>query len=127
SISGIYCFGRVMVSPPLMGFCGEKGINLAFFSEYGRYLGRLQGRCSGNVLLRRAQYRRTEASPLEVARAIVAAKIMSTRGVLQRRLRNHGEHAGIQSAVKSLEFTIERVKHVRSIEALRGLEGEAAA
>lgn len=127
SIAGVYCFGRVMVSPFLMGFCGKKGINLAFFSEYGRYLGRLQGRCSGNVLLRRAQHAMTKNEPLEVARVIVAAKLLSSRGVLQRRLRNHGEHEKVQAAVKSMNITIESVKNTQSIEKLRGLEGEGAA
>ena len=53
SIGHIFCFGNVLVSPFLLGFCGENNVNLAFFTENGRYLGRLQGRQSGNVLLRR--------------------------------------------------------------------------
>ncbi len=55
SIGHIFCFGNVLVSPFLLGFCGENNVNLAFFTENGRFLGRLQGRQSGNVLLRRAQ------------------------------------------------------------------------
>ena len=60
SIGHIFCFGNVLVSPFLLGFCGENNVNLAFFTENGRYLGQLQGRQSGNVLLRRAQYRVSE-------------------------------------------------------------------
>ena len=54
-------------------------MNLAFFTENGRYLGRLQGRQSGNVLLRRAQYRVSEQSPMLIARNIIAAKIRAIR------------------------------------------------
>ena len=60
SIGHIFCFGNVLVSPFLLGFCGKNNVNLAFFTENGRYLARLQGRQSGNVLLRRAQYRVSE-------------------------------------------------------------------
>ena len=42
SIGHIFCFGNVLVSPFLLGFCGENNVNLAFFTENGRFLGRLQ-------------------------------------------------------------------------------------
>ena len=38
TIGNILCFGRVSVSPSLMGYCGEQGIGLAFYTEYGRFL-----------------------------------------------------------------------------------------
>ena len=79
SIGHIFCFGNVLVSPFLLGFCGENNVNLAFFTENGRFLGRLQGRQSGNVLLRRAQYRVSEQSPMPIACNIIAAKIRAIR------------------------------------------------
>ncbi len=79
SIGHIFCFGNVLVSPFLLGFCGENNVNLAFFTENGHFLGRLQGRQSGNVLLRRAQYRVSEQSPTPIARNIIAAKIRVSR------------------------------------------------
>ena len=33
SIGHIFCFGNVLVSPFLLGFCGENNVNLAFFTE----------------------------------------------------------------------------------------------
>ena len=75
SIGHIFCFGNVLVSPFLLGVCGENNVNLAFLTENGRFLGRLQGRQSGNVLLRRAQYRVSEQNPVPIARNIIAAKI----------------------------------------------------
>ena len=93
SIGHIFCFGNVLVSPFLLGFCGENNVNLAFFTENGRFLGRLQGRQSGNVLLRRAQYRVSEQNPVPIARNIIAAKIQASKRVLQRQIRNYGENA----------------------------------
>ena len=127
SIGHIFCFGNVLVSPFLMGFCCENNVNLAFFTENGRFLGRLQGRQSGNVLLRRAQYRLSEHNPVPIARHIIAAKIQASKRVLQRRLRNHGEQADVSAAVSALNFCLQQLKRAESLEVVRGIEGDAAA
>lgn len=127
SIQGVYCFGNVMVSPFLMGFCGESGINLAFFTEYGRFLGRLHGRQTGNVLLRRAQYKLSEHNPLNIAKAIIAAKIGSSRNVLLRQLRNHGADEQLRYATILLGGSLSRLEKSTSLEQVRGIEGDAAA
>ncbi|OOS24686.1 type I-C CRISPR-associated endonuclease Cas1c [Moraxella pluranimalium] len=127
SIGHIFCFGNVLVSPFLMGFCGENNVNLAFFTENGRFLGRLQGRQSGNVLLRRAQYRLSEQNPVPIARHIIAAKIQASKRVLQRRQRNHGEIAEIGQAIQCLNNGLLRLQNTQSLDEIRGIEGEAAA
>ena len=127
AIGHIFCFGNVLVSPFLMGFCGENNVNLAFFTEYGRFLGRLQGRQSGNVLLRRAQYRLSESNPVPIARHIIAAKIQSAKRVLQRRQRNHGEHSEIQTAIGALNFSLQQLQRAHTLDLIRGIEGDAAA
>ncbi len=114
SIGHIFCFGNVLVSPFLLGFCGENNVNLAFFTENGRFLGRLQGRQSGNVLLRRTQYRVSEQNPVPIARNIIAAKIQASKRVLQRQIRNYGENAAIQSAVDALNISLRQLKGRRS-------------
>lgn len=127
SVSGLFCFGNVLVSPALMGFCGEKGVNLAFFTEYGRFYGRLQGKTSGNVLLRRAQYHAGEKTALEIARSIVAAKLVGSRNVLLRHQRNHGAAASVERAIKHLAASIRLARYVDNLDSLRGIEGDAAA
>src|SRR4030043_740546 len=57
TIGGIVSFGNVSCSPYLMGFCAENDVGLSFLTEHGRFLARVQGPVSGNVLLRRQQYR----------------------------------------------------------------------
>lgn len=127
ALQGVYCFGQVMVSPQLMGFCAEQGVNLAFLTEHGRFLGRLQGPQKGSILLRRAQYRRTEQSPLEVARVLVAAKIRSSRNVLRRRLRAYGHSEDVEEAARALGHSLEALVRAETLDQVRGLEGEAAA
>ena len=127
SIGHIFCFGNVLVSPFLLGFCGENNVNLAFFTENGRFLGRLQGRQSGNVLLRRAQYRVSEQNPVPIARNIIAAKIQASKRVLQRQIRNYGENVAIQSAVDALNISLRQLKDADGLDVVRGIEGDAAA
>ncbi len=111
-----------------MGFCGEQGINLSFYSEYGKFLARVQGKQSGNVLLRRAQYRwadDTEKS-VSIARLIVAAKIANSRAVLLREIRNHGENMKLSEVSTHLAASIRHAQHADSIGELMGIEGDAA-
>lgn len=126
SISSIFCFGNVLVSPFFMGFCGEEGVNLAFYTEYGKYLGRLQSRQSGNILLRKQQYRAVNDRPLDIARSLIAAKVVNSRAVVQRHLRNHGHNPALQQVIKQMALVLERIRVCTTMDKLRGLEGEAA-
>ncbi|WLQ16767.1 type I-C CRISPR-associated endonuclease Cas1c [Hahella aquimaris] len=129
AVANIFCFGQISVSPFLMGYCGEQGIGLVFFTEYGKFLARIQGRQSGNVLLRREQYRVSDkdALCLDIARSIVLAKIANSRRVLQREVRNKGAHPALDEAIARLANCLRRCERPDSLDVLRGLEGEAAA
>lgn len=128
SIGNVLCFGRVSMSPFLMGYCAEQGIGIAFFTEYGRFLARVKGRETGNVLLRRAQYRWADNldKSASVARLFVAAKIVNSRTVLQRELRNYGENHEVELVVQRLKNSLRRVKHANLVPEIMGVEGEAA-
>jgi CRISPR-associated protein Cas1 len=52
-----------------------------FLDRQGRFEARVEGPVSGNVLLRRAQYRASER-PDEIVRGIVSGKIANQRTVL---------------------------------------------
>ncbi len=127
AIEHIICFGHIMVSPALMGMCGERGVGLSFFTEYGKFQARLQGRERGNVLLRRSQYRAADKSPHILARLVIASKIMNARQTLLRHQRNHGQSEGIAQVIGSLSISLRRLEHTENLEKIRGLEGEAAA
>jgi CRISPR-associated protein Cas1 len=129
TIGSILCFGQVSVSPFLMGYCAEQGIGLAFYTEYGRFLARVQGKQTGNVLLRRAQYRWADApdKAVSIARLMVAAKIANSRSVLLRELRNHGDNIALSGAAGKLAISLRRVKSASSVPEAMGMEGDAAA
>lgn len=131
TLSGIVCFGQVGCSPFLMGLCGERGVALAFLTEHGRFLARVQGPVSGNVLLRREQYRwadRPECAAA-VARSVTMAKIANCRTVLLRALRERAEGDGAEElglAARRLGRLVETVEGTAELEEIRGHEGDAA-
>lgn len=127
TISSIYCFGQTRVSAGLMAHCAENDVNLAYFDLFGRYQARIQGRKSGNVLLRRAQFRTSDNAPVPIARNIIAAKIQNCRGLLMRHLRNHGKNPMLTDAVSAMKFSLEQARNATSLDSIRGIEGEAAA
>ena len=131
TLTSIICFGQVSCSPQLMGLCGERNVSLAFFTENGRFLARVEGPVRGNVLLRRAQYRRAdeEESASLLARAMVLGKVLNSRTVLMRALRDYPGCAGaseIQRVVDRLGQIARALRHPQTLEWLRGAEGEAA-
>jgi CRISPR-associated protein Cas1 len=131
TLDGIVCFGQVGASPYLLGFCGERGVAVSFLTENGRFLARVQGPTSGNVLLRREQYRRAddETACAAIVRPLLAAKIANSRTVLLRALRDRPDHPGadtVRAAASRLAFHLQALSEGLPLDSLRGIEGIAA-
>lgn len=131
TLGGIVCFGQVSCSPYLMGFCAENQVTISFLSEYGRFMAKVQGPVSGNVLLRREQYRQADdpAACGCVAKAILTSKFINSRTVLQRAIRDHGKNLAeekVSNASNRIKQSIEKLSMEPSLDGLRGLEGDAA-
>jgi CRISP-associated protein Cas1 len=131
-LGSVVVFGGIFVSPPLIGALARAGITLVLLDRQGRFEARVEGPVSGNVLLRRAQYRASE-QPDEIVRSIVSAKIANQRTVLQRALRDHGEEmaadrrAAVEAMIDRLGQILRRVVFINAgAEVMRGAEGEAA-
>src|SRR3546814_12313431 len=94
-LQGLVCIGRVLVSPALMGHCATKGVCISYLCSNGKFLARVEGPVSGNVLLRRSQYRLSDqpADTVGIARNFVTGKICNTRRLLTRTIRIH--HSGL--------------------------------
>lgn len=133
-LGGIVCFGALGVSPALMGHCAELGVRISFMARNGRFLARVEGPVSGNVLLRRSQYRSTDDPDTTAgfARNIVMGKILNQRTVLRRTLRDHGTRmseearSDVEDAARRLGDIARRATRPALVDALRGHEGEAA-
>lgn len=135
NLEGIVCYGwDIVISASLMHACGESNVSLSFHSPYGKFLSSSYGGVSGNILLRREQYRQGDSpqASLKIAQNMIAAKLHNTRTVLQRSARDSGvkypEKAdALQRAVDSLKNRVHAAQRVTNLESLRGVEGDAAA
>lgn len=130
-LGAVVCFGLIRISLPLMHRLADVGIALVLLDENGRFKARLEGAVSGNVLLRRAQHRRSEdaAFAVAVARNCIAGKIRNCRQVLLRGAReskDEGDAAILLRAAQDLAAARRALPEVETLDALRGVEGEAA-
>lgn len=134
ALDGIVCFGNVSASPFLLGACGEAGMAVSFLTERGRFLYRSVGPVSGNVLLRRQQYRFAdcEEASAVIAGNIVMGKITNSRYVLQRYIRDHDsgekESRPMKDVVRTLGMSMKKVadSNGTSLDSIRGIEGDAS-
>jgi CRISPR-associated protein Cas1 len=132
TIGGIVCFGNVLCSPFLLGFCAERDVSVSFLSEYGRFMASVRGPVSGNVLLRRQQYRMAddEQTTRGIAVNVVSGKLANCRVVINRTVRDHAAKVNAEALKKASEKIgriIDRIPRATDTNEVRGLEGQAAA
>ena len=130
-LEGIVTFSYKGASPALMGACGERGIQLAFMTPYGKFLARTCGADRGNVLLRKQQYRVSDdpAGSCRIARNMILGKVHNSRWCLNRTLRDHPmrvDAAALRTAEEQLAAALPHFLDCQTLEELRGLEGAAA-
>lgn len=134
NLDGIVCFGwNCCASAALMGACAEADVALSFHNPYGKFLAAGQGFTSGNILLRRSQYRAADdpEATLKIARNMIAAKLANARNVLQRANRDHGKKDDsrtetLSKASNRITRCIRTAGQATNLDSLRGIEGEAA-
>jgi CRISPR-associated protein Cas1 len=86
---------------------------------------------SGNVLLRRKQYRIAddEKESLNIAINFIIGKIANCRSVLMRAIRDHEkviQSDEVLNAISQLTKNIQRIENCDSLGTLRGIEGDSA-
>jgi CRISPR-associated protein Cas1 len=128
-LGALVVFGNVLLSPFLLARCAEDGRRVVWFSRGGRFVGRLAGPVSGNVLLRCAQHEAL-SDPERVAalaRQFVAGKIRGQRHVVARAARADGASEALAPAAEALGRLAAAVLAADEADAARGLEGQAGA
>lgn len=130
-LQAIITFGDVLTSPALVGRCMQGGIGMTLLDRNGRFRARVEGPVSGNVLLRKAQFE-SSADPvaaMKLARNIVAGKLRNSRVVLKRGCREakaDADREALNNAVRKFDASLRAASVAENIDALRGVEGEAA-
>lgn len=129
NLEGVICFGFMGASPGVMELCTSRNVGLAFVSPYGKYLGRVSGRVSGNVLLRKRQYLLSdeEDAATRIAINCVLGKLLNCRSVLQRFGRDYPDKSS-PAFVENLQRLTEGIHQLKEsppmeLNELRGREG----
>lgn len=131
TLEGILSFSYAGASPALMGACAARGVDLVFFSPYGKFLARTIGEERSNVLLRQTQYRLAD-NPLQscrYARSFILGKVYNARWVLERATRDHPQRVPVDDLKRTsaqLGAALPLIETCDNMDQLRGLEGEAA-
>jgi len=132
-LTSIVVFGGIYISPALIAAGAEKGVAIVILDRNGRFQARIEGPVSGNVLLRRAQYKVSEEQPQEIVRSMLLGKVFNQRSVLMRAMRDYREEfeepilEGIGLATDRLARILRLIERSEaSLDRLRGFEGEAS-
>ncbi|MFO8008484.1 MAG: type I-C CRISPR-associated endonuclease Cas1c [Candidatus Brocadiia bacterium] len=130
-LGSLVLFGRAMLTPALLRWCGENGLTVTWLTRHGRFCGRLVGPQSGNVLLRLEQHRAAADSglALSIARNIVAGKVQNTRNSILRSRRDcddEQDRSHLQAAADHLAACLRALPGKTALDEVRGIEGEAA-
>ena len=131
NLEGIVSFGYRGTSPALMGACADKNISLCYLTPQGKFLARVTGKVKGNVILREQQFSSTkdEKISLGIAKTCILGKVYNARWVLERASRDHPmqiDVEAVKNASSQLKSFLEYIQNAKSMDQLRGYEGEAA-
>ncbi len=131
NLEGIVYFGHRGASHSLLGMCAERGVCFTFLNHYGRFLARVEGPVSGNVLLRKKQYRLSddEAQSAGLAKLFIMSKISNARTVLARVIRDHPNNtdaAKVKKAMDDMSLMVFKADRCSGLDELRGIEGMAS-
>jgi len=122
-LRAIYCYGAVQVTAQAAETCLELGIDVAYFSPAGRFIGLLRGLPASGVDARRGQYRLFEQDGirLRLARECIRAKIHNQRVMLMRNGDPPDRTLALLSSYRDATVS------ARDLTELLGIEGMAAA
>lgn len=132
-VSSVVLFGRVSVTPDAMQSLLEHQIDLCYLTAYGKYIGRMQPSLSGNVLLRKAQFRAAESAHqcLKLSQGFIKGKLANMRVLLVRQAREEQEGAerwhALDTAITRIKLAESALARARDVAQARGYEGEASA
>lgn len=122
-VRAIYLYGAVQLTAQATQSCLEDGIDVAYFSPAGRFLGLLRGLPASGVDARLGQYRMfgERGIRLKIAREVIRAKIHNQRVMLMR----NGDAP--DQTLRRLADLRELTEKAGDLDTLRGVEGTAAA
>lgn len=127
-VESIVGIGRVTFTSPLLEKCSQTGRGVVKMSGQGKFMYRLEGPKSGNVLLRMAQFQ-AATDPIRathIVLAIVAGKLYNSRQILMRSARDSKRFESqslLRDVAEDMARDLRRLDRIREVSVLRGIEG----
>ncbi len=124
NVESFSLLGNVQITTQALRTLADRGVPVAFLSAAGRLTAMVDPLDSVSARIRRAQVLKFEdpVAILELAKALVAAKISNQRTVLQR------NHEGLSpDEAREMSSSLDNAAKAETVEELRGHEGQAAA
>lgn len=122
-VDNIAIIGNVQISTQVLHLLMDKGIDVSYFSNSGKYLGHTAAEASKNIFLRFEQYRfyLDEERRLEMAKCITRNKIQNQIAVIQKH-RWNGEYDW-KKDISTMEQMIATIPEKGTSNELLGIEG----
>ncbi len=139
AIRQVVVFGNVQVSTQALETLTSCEVPVVYLTGYGKFVAALMPAPTKNVMLRVNQYRlfSDAEKALELARAVVRAKVMNQRTLLMRALRSRSlddapegaerTRGSDEPAARDMADMLTRIDRAAAVESLLGLEGQSAA
>lgn len=131
NFEAIVSFGYSGMSPSLMQKCLDHGIAVSFMTQNGRLKGRVVGKPTGSVYLRKTQFKvaMDEQASLKIAKNLILGKTYNQRWIIERFLRDHplnGDRQRLKAASLDLKTGLQTILSAQTKDQLRGIEGNLA-
>lgn len=130
-VDSLVIFGKNTMSTSLLGFCASHDVTITFLNSFGRFEGRLCGPVSGNVLLRRQQYRAADSDEFSKRFVcdLICAKIQNGKQMIMRHARTANDPIPADSLTRTAAYLSEYAAQLQAcdtLDSMRGIEGVAA-
>ena len=121
--------GSVQVSTQALETLAANDVAVSYVTGHGRFIGAFMPAPAKNVSLREAQFRKFEdpAVCLDLAKAVVRAKLSNQRTLLMRSLRSDEARGSHEPGAKGLNGLLGALDAQTSVESVLGIEGQGAA
>ena len=131
AIDGVVLLGAGQITTQALEACVRRGVRVAALRQGGSIRFVVGPATGGNVHLRTALYRAisNETHSLELSKAIVAAKLQTSRKVVDRWARDETDPLAadqLKSRARDLLARVARVAEAHTPNHVRGVEGDAA-
>lgn len=127
-VEHVVIFGKASVTAAAVQTLLEKEIEICYLTQRGRFVGRLAPAVAKNVVVRRLQYKAAfdAKRTLEFAKGFVHGKLANMRTLLMRQARELSSKDCAHAASR-MKTALEHARKAKTIEQLRGHEGDGSA